>query len=219
MNEMANLAEKVGADIEKVRIGIGADVRIGYHFTHAGCGYGGSCFGKDIQALIHTADEYASTAQIIKAVESTNQAQKKHLFNKIDKHFQGDLRNKTFAVWGLSFKPETDDMRDAPSLVVLNALWEKGAKVQAFDPEAMTEASRFFGNRSDIVYSQNKEDALEGADALIVLTEWRTFRSPDFVKIKEMLLQPLIFDGRNIYDPLLLNNMGFIYYGIGRGKR
>lgn len=219
MNEMANLAEKVGADIEKVRIGIGADVRIGYHFTHAGCGYGGSCFGKDIQALIHTADEYESTAQIIKAVESTNQAQKKHLFQKIDKHFQGNLQNKTFAVWGLSFKPETDDMRDAPSLVVLQALWEKGAKVQAFDPEAMTEAKKIFGDRSDIVYSQNKEDALEGADALIVLTEWRAFRSPNFANIKEMLIQPLIFDGRNIYDPLLLNDMGFIYYGIGRGKR
>lgn len=218
MNEMANLAEKVGADIEKVRIGIGSDPRIGYHFTHAGCGYGGSCFGKDIQALICTAREYQSPSDIVQAVERVNQRQKMHLFKKMHAHFRGDLQGKVFAVWGLSFKPETDDMRDAPSQMILQALWEKGAIVQAYDPEAMSEAEKLFGSRDDLQYGSCPEDVLEGADALVILTEWRIFRSPDFDKIKQMLKTPVIFDGRNIYDPLLLENAGFIYYGIGRGK-
>ncbi|MBN9287331.1 MAG: UDP-glucose 6-dehydrogenase [Gammaproteobacteria bacterium 39-13] len=218
MNEMAHLAEKVGADIEKVRIGIGSDQRIGYHFTHAGCGYGGSCFGKDIQALIHTAQEYQSPSDIIQAVEEVNHRQKLHLFKKIQAHFQGDLTNKVFAVWGLAFKPETDDMRDAPSQMMLRALWEQGATIQAYDPEAMSEAEKIFGKRKDLQFGACPEDVLEGADALVILTEWRIFRSPDFNRIKHLLKMPVIFDGRNIYDPALLKSAGFIYYGIGRGK-
>lgn len=218
MNEMAILAEKVGADIEKVRIGIGSDPRIGYHFTHAGCGYGGSCFGKDIQALIRTSQEYQSPSDIIQSVERVNQRQKLHLFKKIHTHFHGNLRGKTFAVWGLSFKPETDDMRDAPSQMMLKALWEAGAKVQAYDPEAMNEAQKIFGQRDSLIYGTCPENVLEGADALIVLTEWRIFRSPDFNKIKNTLKKPIIFDGRNIYDPHALEKMGITYYGIGRGK-
>ncbi len=218
MNEMANLAERVGADIEKVRVGIGADVRIGYHFTHAGCGYGGSCFGKDVQALIHTSLEHNSPADIIQAVERINQAQKRFLFEKMLAHYSGDLTNKTFAIWGLAYKPDTDDMRDAPSQVILNALWEFGAKVQVFDPEAMHEAQKIFGKRENITYCTNAEQALERADALVILTEWRLFRNPDFDKMKQALRQPVIFDGRNIYDPNQLAKMGFTYYGVGRGK-
>lgn len=217
MNEMANLAEKVGADIEQVRIGIGADPRIGYHFTRAGCGYGGSCFGKDLQALIHTAFAHQTTAEVIEAVERVNQRQKHQIFNKIKAHFNGALANKAFAVWGLAFKPETDDMRDAPSQVVLKALWEAGARVQAYDPEAMKEAERHFGKHSGLTYCDSPEEALEGTQALIVLTEWRIFKNPDFNKIKAKLLEPVIFDGRNIYDPILLAEMGITYYGIGRG--
>jgi UDPglucose 6-dehydrogenase len=216
MNEMANLAEKVGADIEKVRMGIGADPRIGYHFTHAGCGYGGSCFGKDVQALMHTAQEYHSGSDVIGAVEKVNHAQKLRLFEKISHHFQGDLSGKTFAVWGLSFKPQTDDMRDAPSLTVLKALWNAGAKVQVYDPQAMHEAQRLFGPRDDITYGTSSEEVLEGAHALVVLTEWRQFRSPDFYAIKNTLQHPVIFDGRNIYDPILMKEIGLTYYGIGR---
>jgi UDPglucose 6-dehydrogenase len=218
MNEMANLAEKVGADIEKVRMGIGADPRIGYHFTNPGCGYGGSCFGKDVQALIHTAQEYQSGAEVITAIDRVNHRQKTRLFDKIESHFKGNLQGKTFAVWGLAFKPETDDMRDAPSLMTLHALWAKGAKVQVFDPQAMKEAQRIFGERDDLVYGNCPEEILEGAAGLIVLTEWRIFKSPDFVKIKRQLKEPVIFDGRNIYDPLLLAKMGITYYGIGRGE-
>lgn len=219
MNEMANLAEKVGADIEKVRIGIGADPRIGTHFIHAGCGYGGSCFGKDIQALIHTAKAYQSGADIIQAVDSVNQRQKLQLFKKIHANFKGDLANKVFAVWGLSFKPETDDMRDAPSLSLLEALWTKSARVQVYDPEAMPEAKKLFGERKNLTFCSHPDEALEGAHGLIVLTEWRIFKSPDFNKIKEKLLTPVIFDGRNIYDMEFLKEMGFTYYGIGRGAR
>lgn len=216
MNEMANLAEKVGADIEKVRIGIGADPRIGYHFTYAGCGYGGSCFGKDIQALIHTAAEFGSKAEIVQAVERVNDQQKVRLFEKIAMHFNGELHDKTFAVWGLAFKPETDDMRDAPSLTMLKELWEAGASVRVYDPKAMHEAKKIFGEREDLVYCQGAEEALNGAHGLIVLTEWRVFRCPDFYAIKEQLLSSVIFDGRNIYDPILLKELGITYYGIGR---
>lgn len=217
MNEIANLAERVGADVEKVRMGIGADPRIGYHFTHAGCGYGGSCFGKDIQALIHTAQEYQSRAEIIQAVESVNVKQKRRVFEKIEKYYEGNLKGKVFAVWGLAFKPETDDMRDAPSLVVINELLKQGAVIQAFDPEAMLEAKKIFGERSDLVFGQTPEEVLEGAHALIIMTEWRIFRSPDFIMLKQSLLEPVIFDGRNIYDPIMLDKMGFNYFGIGRG--
>lgn len=216
MNEMANLAEKVGADIEKVRIGIGADPRIGYHFTYAGCGYGGSCFGKDIQALIHTAEEFGSQVEVVEAVERVNYGQKIRLFEKIAEHFKGQLSNKVFAVWGLSFKPETDDMRDAPSLTILKELWKAGATVRVYDPKAMAEAKKHFGERDDLVYCSGAEDALIGSHGLIVLTEWRVFRCPDFYGIKAELLNPVIFDGRNIYDPILLKELGITYYGIGR---
>jgi UDPglucose 6-dehydrogenase len=219
MNLIAQLAEKVGADIEMIKAGIGADPRIGTHFLNAGCGYGGSCFGKDIQALIHTAQQHKSSYEMLKAVEMTNAAQKKHLFKKINAHFEGDLSGKVFAIWGIAFKPETDDMRDAPSLVVLNALWEKGAKVQVFDPEAMKEAEKIFGQRDDITYCMSPEDTLEGASALVILTEWRIFRNPDFKKIKDTLLAPVIFDGRNIFDPAQMHKKGFTYYGIGRGTQ
>lgn len=218
MNEMANLAEKVGADIEQVRMGIGADVRIGYFFTHPGCGYGGSCFGKDIQALIHTAQSYQSKADIIQAVELVNQAQKLRIVEKMNSHFQNNLAHKTFAIWGLAFKPETDDMRDAPSQVVINALIHAGSKVQIYDPKALLEARKIFGEHPNIIYCEHPEEALEGAHALVVLTEWRAFRSPDFEKIKKMLHESVIFDGRNIYEPAHLEEMGFTYYGIGRGK-
>lgn len=218
MNEMANLAEKVGADIEKVRIGIGADPRIGYHFTYAGCGYGGSCFGKDIQALIHTAEEYGSNAEVVEAVEKVNAGQKLRLFEKIAAHFEGDLNGKVFAVWGLSFKPETDDMRDAPSLTIIKALWDAGSKVKVYDPQAMHEATKIFGERPDLIYCNGAEEALTGTHGLIVLTEWRVFRCPDFYAIKEQLLTPVIFDGRNIYDPQLLKELGITYYGIGRSN-
>ncbi len=219
MNQIAQLAEKVGADVENVRIGIGADERIGYHFTHAGCGYGGSCFGKDIQALIHTTLLHESPADIIQAVEKINQTQKRFLFEKMLKHYQGKLENKTFAIWGLAFKPETDDMRDAPSLVMLNALWANGAKVQVYDPQAMDEARHLFGARKDIAYCSNPMEALEGADALVILTEWRQFKNPDFAQIKSLLQMPVIFDGRNMYSPKQVADLGFTYYGIGRGAK
>lgn len=215
MNEMANLAERVGADIEKVRKGIGADVRIGSHFTHPGCGYGGSCFGKDLQALIHTAQMYHSQAVIIQAVEAVNTKQKKRLFEKIEHHYNGDLAGKVFAVWGLAFKPETDDMRDAPSVVAINALLARGAKIQAFDPQAMFEAEKIFGKT--VFFGENAEAVLEGAHALVIFTEWKLFRNPDFRVLKNKLLEPIIFDGRNIYDPILMKELGFTYYGIGRG--
>jgi UDPglucose 6-dehydrogenase len=219
MNEMANLAEKVGADIEKVRKGIGADPRIGYHFTYPGCGYGGSCFGKDIQALIHTAQYYQSQTEIVQAVESVNAKQKRRVFEKIEQHYKGKLAGKVFAVWGLAFKPETDDMRDAPSLVVIDELLNQGATIQAFDPQSMNEARKMLGPRKDLIFGQSPEEVIEGANALVILTEWRLFRSPDFRLLKQSLLEPIIFDGRNIYDPILLDKMGFKYYGIGRGLR
>ncbi|MGD9591129.1 MAG: UDP-glucose/GDP-mannose dehydrogenase family protein [Candidatus Berkiella sp.] len=217
MNQIAQLAEKVGADIEQVRLGIGSDKRIGYHFIHAGCGYGGSCFGKDIQALIHTSLEYQSPADIIQAVEKINQSQKRFLFEKMLAHYQGDLAKKTFAIWGLAFKPETDDMRDAPSLVMIDALLAKGAKVQVFDPKAMHEAQIMLGKNERIAYCDDHMQALEGADALVILTQWQQFYNPDFDKIKEMLIKPVIFDGRNIYDPASMAQSGIAYYGIGRG--
>ncbi|MBT3054771.1 MAG: UDP-glucose/GDP-mannose dehydrogenase family protein [Candidatus Thiodiazotropha sp. (ex Codakia orbicularis)] len=217
MNELSNLAERLGADIEQVRHGIGADSRIGYHFIYPGCGYGGSCFPKDVNALERTAREVDYDAQLLTAVEAVNYRQKRVLFDKISRHYSGELKGKTFALWGLSFKPNTDDMREASSRVLIEALWDAGAKVQAFDPEAMEECRRIYGEREDLVYCSDQESTLRGADALIVVTEWQVFRSPDFEQIKLALSEPVIFDGRNIYDPKRLKEAGFSYYAIGRG--
>lgn len=216
MNELANMAERLGADIEKVRIGIGSDPRIGYHFIYPGCGYGGSCFPKDVQALERTAKEIGYEASLLRAVEEVNNRQKTTLFKKIQDHFNGDLNGKTFALWGLAFKPKTDDMRAAPSRTLMEALWQAGARVQAFDPEAMQEASRIYSDQSNLALCEDRETTLDGADALIIVTEWQAFRSPDFELIKDKLSSPVIFDGRNIYDPAMLINLGFSYYGIGR---
>ncbi|MEY3219382.1 MAG: hypothetical protein RIT27_739 [Pseudomonadota bacterium] len=218
MNEMANLAERCGADIEAVRKGMGSDPRIGYHFIYAGAGYGGSCFPKDVKALERTARDLGYQAHILQAVETVNDAQKHVLFQKINKHYQGDLKGKTFAIWGLSFKPKTDDMREAPSRVLMEALWDAGANVQAFDPEAIKETQRIYGNREDLLLCKNMQETLQNADALVVVTEWKVFWSPDFSMIKQHLKEPVIFDGRNIYDPAVLTAEGFTYYGIGRGK-
>lgn len=216
MNEMANLAELLGADIEMIRQGIGSDPRIGYQFLYAGVGYGGSCFPKDVQALIRTAENIDFDAKVLKAVEDRNNEQKSILFNKISKHFNHDLNGKTFAVWGLSFKPNTDDMREAPSRVLIEALWKEGATVQAYDPEAMKETHRIYGDRNDLKLCDTKETALKGADALVIITEWQTFKAPDFNLIKQQLSKPIIFDGRNIFDPIRMNRKGIIYSSIGR---
>jgi UDPglucose 6-dehydrogenase len=216
MNEMSNLAEKLGADIEAVRHGIGSDNRIGYQFIYPGCGYGGSCFPKDVQALIRTADGVDYNAEILKAVEAVNFRQKERLFDKISQHFNNDLQGKTFALWGLSFKPNTDDMRDAPSRVLMDALWQAGAKVQAFDPEAMNECQRIYGHRDDLMLMGTQEGTLHNADALCIVTEWQQFRAPDFDLIKSTLNEPVIFDGRNLYKPKRLKEQGFSYYSIGR---
>lgn len=217
MNELANLAERLGADIEQVRIGIGSDPRIGYHFIYPGCGYGGSCFPKDVQALERTAHQIGYEATLLSAVEAVNNRQKERMFEKISKHFNGNLKGKTIALWGLSFKPNTDDMRAAPSRTLMEALWAAGAKVQAFDPEAMQETTRIYGDRNDLTLCENKEATLEGADALAIVTEWRNFRSPDFDLIKSKLSNAVVFDGRNIYDPATMAKQGFTYYAIGRG--
>ena len=217
MNEMSNLAELLGADIEKVRQGIGSDSRIGYHFIYPGCGYGGSCFPKDVQALIRTAENIGYQPTLLQAVESVNDKQKHKLFSFLQRHFKGDLKGRTFALWGLSFKPNTDDMRESSSRVLMESLWQAGAKVQAFDPEAMEEARRIYGDRSDLVLVASKEDALKGADALVICTEWQNFRAPDFDLIKATLKQAAIFDGRNLYEPERMAQRGFTYYGIGRG--
>ncbi|MCU7892866.1 MAG: UDP-glucose/GDP-mannose dehydrogenase family protein [Candidatus Thiodiazotropha sp. (ex Ustalcina ferruginea)] len=217
MNELSNLSERLGADIEQVRHGIGADTRIGYSFIYPGCGYGGSCFPKDVNALERTAREVGYDAQLLTAVEAVNYRQKRVLFSKIHRHFSGDLKDKTFALWGLSFKPNTDDMREASSRVLMEALWEAGAKVRVFDPEAMDECRRIYGERDDLAYCEDQESTLNGADALVVVTEWQVFRSPDYDAIKQSLSEPVIFDGRNIYDPQRMKEAGFSYYAIGRG--
>ncbi|MGJ7457494.1 UDP-glucose dehydrogenase family protein [Halomonas sp. RA08-2] len=216
MNEMANLAERLGADIEAVRQGIGSDPRIGYHFIYPGVGYGGSCFPKDVQALIHTADSIDFDAKVLKAVEARNFEQKTTLFQKIHQHYNGELAGKTFALWGLSFKPNTDDMRDAPSRVLMEALWDAGARVQAYDPEAMEETQRLFGHRDDLSLCGTKEAALRGADALVIVTEWQSFRAPDFALIKERLADATLFDGRNMFEPARMRQKGFTYYSVGR---
>ena len=216
MNEMANVAEKLGADIEMVRQGIGSDPRIGYQFLYAGVGYGGSCFPKDVQALIQTADSIDFDAVLLKAVERRNLEQKTTLFSKIARRFDNDLAGKTFALWGLSFKPNTDDMREAPSRVLMEALWRAGAKVQAYDPEAMEETQRLYGERDDLVLCGTKEACLKGADALLIVTEWQVFKAPDFNVIKQQLRQPVIFDGRNLFDPVSVQKKGIEYISIGR---
>jgi UDPglucose 6-dehydrogenase len=218
MNEMSNLAEKLGADIEAVRHGIGSDQRIGYQFIYAGCGYGGSCFPKDIQALIRTANDHGHKPAILEAVESTNVAQKDKLFKYITSHFNNDLTGKTIALWGLSFKPNTDDMREASSRRFMELAWEAGAQIQAFDPEAMNEAQRIYGHRDDLQLVGTKEAALRNADALVICTEWTQFRAPDFELIKQLINNPVIIDGRNLYDPALVEEKGIAYYGIGRGR-
>ena len=216
MNEIANLAEMLGADIEMVRQGIGSDPRIGYQFLYAGVGYGGSCFPKDVQALIRTADSIYFDAKVLKAVESRNNEQKSVLFNKISKHFNGDLNGKKFALWGLSFKPNTDDMREAPSRVLMEALWKAGAKVQAFDPEAMEETQRIYGIESKLSLCGTKESALKGADALVIVTEWQEFKAPDFDFIKQQLKSAVIFDGRNLFEPKRMSKKEIKYYSVGR---
>ena len=217
MNEISNLAERLGADIEKVRQGIGSDSRIGYDFIYPGCGYGGSCFPKDVQALIRTSEQIGYVPRILKAVEDVNEDQKLKLPEFITRHFGQDLKGKTLALWGLSFKPNTDDMREASSRVLMEELWKRGAVIQAFDPQAMDETQRIYGHRDDLRLMGTKEAALHGADALVICTEWQAFRAPDFDVIKNSLKQPVIFDGRNLYDPIRLNKRGFVYYAIGRG--
>jgi len=217
MNELANIAEKVGADIERVRIGIGSDPRIGYHFIYPGAGFGGSCFPKDVRALARTAADHDHSARILEAVEAVNQAQKQVLFDKLCLHFGNDLAGRSIALWGLSFKPETNDMREAPSLVLMEALWQAGARVRAHDPKAMPETRHICGDRDDLELCDDPYQALAGADALVVITEWKAFWSPDFDRIRSALRQPVIFDGRNIYDPAQMQALGFIHYGIGRG--
>ena len=218
MNEVANLAERMGADIEKVRLGIGSDPRIGYSFIYPGAGYGGSCFPKDVKALVHSAGEFGFDAELLKSVEAVNRRQKTLLFRKIDAYFKGDLQGRVIGVWGLAFKPNTDDMREAPSRPLMEALWAAGARVRAYDPVAMAEARRIYGERADLELVDGAEAALAGADALAVVTEWQEFRSPDFDLIRDSLRRPVIFDGRNLYDPALVRSFGLTYHGIGRGE-
>jgi UDPglucose 6-dehydrogenase len=222
MNEIANIAEQVGADVEMVRHGIGSDPRIGWHFIYPGAGYGGSCFPKDVQALAHTAQQHGYDAKLLNAVEAVNDAQKGHLFALIQRHYDlGEdegVRGKTFAVWGLAFKPNTDDMREASSRRLLQQLWDAGAHVRAYDPEAMPETRRIFGERDDLVLCESAGSALEGCDALVVVTEWKQFRSPDFARLKAAIGDAVVFDGRNLYEPADVEAAGLAYYGIGRGR-
>ena len=218
MNEMSNIAERVGADIEMVRHGIGSDPRIGYHFIYPGPGYGGSCFPKDVQALERIARQHGYPARILAAVEAVNDAQKDKLFELAHRHFKGELAGKTFAVWGLAFKPNTDDMREAPSRTLLAQLWAAGARVRVHDPEAMAEARRLFGERDDLVFCDSPGAALDGADALVLVTEWKAFNSPDFHSMAKQLRARVVFDGRNLFSPDAVEEAGLAYYGIGRGR-
>ncbi|PAV26959.1 UDP-glucose 6-dehydrogenase [Tamilnaduibacter salinus] len=217
MNEVSNLAERLGADVEDVRRGIGSDPRIGYHFIYPGCGYGGSCFPKDVKALARTARDCDYPAHLLNAVEQVNEAQKHVLFDKVSHYFRGELSGRTIALWGLSFKPNTDDMREAPSRTLMEQLWQAGARVQAFDPEAMEETQRLYGDEAGLQLCGTKEQALKGADALVVCTEWKEFRSPDFAQVAAALASPVVFDGRNIYAPEMVTRHGLTYYAIGRG--
>ena len=216
MNEMANLAERLGADIEEVRKGIGSDPRIGYAFIYPGLGYGGSCFPKDVRALIKAAESINFDAKMLRAVEERNNSQKSVLFDKVSRYFKGNLKGKTFALWGLAFKPNTDDMREAPSRILMEALWSAGASVQAFDPEAMQECQHIYGQRDDLMLCGTKEAALRGADALLIATEWKSFRAPSFDAVRDALATPVIFDGRNLYDPKVIARHGLEYFSIGR---
>jgi len=214
MNELSNIAYKVGADIEKVRLGIGSDPRIGYAFIYAGAGYGGSCFPKDVRALYHTAQAYGYEAEILRSVEAVNERQKRKLLEKIKGYFGDDLTGRQFGIWGLSFKPRTDDMREAPSIVIINGLLEAGASLRAYDPQAMKEAQRIFGDK--IIIASDEYEATKNADALIIITEWNEFREPDFDLIRKTMKTPLIFDGRNIYDAKKMAAQGFGYFSLGR---
>ena len=216
MNELANLADRLGADIEQVRLGIGSDPRIGYHFLYPGCGYGGSCFPKDVQALIRTADDIGIPLKVLNAVEAANDAQKHILLEKIRARFGADLKGKNFALWGLAFKPNTDDMRAASSRVVIEGLWAMGATVTAYDPVAMTESRRIFGDDPRLAYADSPMGALDDAEALVIVTEWKEFRTPDFNAIKAALKTPVIFDGRNLYEPAKVKEYGLEYVAIGR---
>ena len=218
MNELANIAERVGADIERVRIGIGSDPRIGYSFIYPGTGYGGSCFPKDVQALIRSAHEAGHEPQILNAVEAVNDKQKEVLFQKMQRHFAGDLKGRNFALWGLAFKPNTDDMRQAPAVTLIELLLKAGATVKAYDPVAAAEAQRMFAGRAGFTLAKSAYEAAQGADALAIVTEWQEFRSPDFDRLKGILKAPVIFDGRNLYEPSMLSRFGLTYYAIGRGR-
>ncbi|MEO1869069.1 MAG: UDP-glucose/GDP-mannose dehydrogenase family protein [Cobetia sp.] len=217
MNEISNLAERLGADIEEVRRGIGSDPRIGYHFIYPGCGYGGSCFPKDVQALARTASQIGYEAELLTAVESVNKRQKVTLFDKLSRAFDGDLKGKTIAVWGLAFKPNTDDMRDAPSRTLMEALWAGGATVQAYDPEAMKECRRIYGERDELVLVADRQQAVKGADALVICTEWKEFRTLDGEWLKSQLGFPVVVDGRNLFEPAAMKAAGLMYYAVGRG--
>jgi UDPglucose 6-dehydrogenase len=216
MNELANLAERLGADIEQVRHGIGSDSRIGYSFIYPGCGYGGSCFPKDVKALERTAQEMGYHAELLSAVENVNDRQKQRLFEKISTHYPQGVKGKVFALWGLAFKPNTDDMREAPSRVLIEALIAAGAIVQAYDPEALHEAQRIFGEKTGLVLCDKQADVLNQADALVIVTEWKQFRSPDFEQLSLQLNDKVIFDGRNMYEPKVVKQAGLDYYAIGR---
>lgn len=217
MNEISNLAELFGADVENVRKGIGSDPRIGYQFIYPGCGYGGSCFPKDVQALVRSATGVGYNAKVLEAVEAVNYRQKEKLFDYLMQHYNNDLKGKTIALWGLSFKPNTDDMREASSRVLMEKLWEQGANVQAYDPEAMEETQRIYGTRSDLSLMGTKEATMNGADCLVICTEWQAFKAPDFDAIKSTIKDQVIFDGRNLFEPSLMSEYGLQYYGIGRG--
>jgi UDPglucose 6-dehydrogenase len=216
---MANIAERVGADIEHVRQGIGSDHRIGFQFIYPGCGYGGSCFPKDVQALSRTAKSIGYDAKVLEAVEATNDLQKEKLFGKISKFYSGDLAGKVVALWGLSFKPRTDDMRAAPSRNLLERLIAEGASVRAYDPVAMDEARHIYGDKPGIEFCETAEEALQGADVLAIVTEWKNFWGPDFANLANQLADKAIFDGRNLYDPAVVKTAGLRYFAIGRGEQ
>jgi len=216
INELSQMAEQCQADIENVRLGIGADPRIGYHFIYPGCGYGGSCFPKDVKALIHSATELGVSTKILQAVEAVNESQKQQPVVKLKHHFQNGLVGLNIAIWGLAFKPNTDDMREASSRVIMEMLWAEGANIIAFDPVAGAEAARLYPEQDNLQLVDDPYQALEGADALLVITEWQQFRNPDFNRMRDAMKQPVIVDGRNIYDPIQMRNAGFTYYSIGR---
>jgi len=218
MNEIANIAERVGADVEQVRLGIGSDPRIGYHFIYPGAGYGGSCFPKDVNALERIARKHDYTPQLLQAVEAVNDRQKQRLFELVHQHYHGELVGRTIALWGLAFKPNTDDMREAPSRRLMEQLWDAGARVRAFDPEAREETRRLYGDREDLVLCETRDATLAGADALVVVTEWKQFWRPDFAMLARSLADRVVFDGRNVFEPEEVEEAGLAYYGIGRGR-